>query len=66
MIIRAFQEAPEAAVGLPPVLSDHHAIYYSTPHGPHVLKVCLLRRLQLIKNKVRKFTTTHLPASQSL
>lgn len=45
-------EAPEAAVGVPPVHSGCHAVYYSSPHGSHVFKVSLLHRAHLIKNKV--------------
>lgn len=48
----AFQEAPEAAMGLPPVLTNCHAADCSTPCGPWVLKVCLPHRVHLIKNKV--------------
>lgn len=59
MIRPAFWEAPEAAGGLPPILSNPHAIYHSTPHASHVLKVCLLRRLHLIKNKVMALEEIH-------
>lgn len=39
-------------MGLPPILTNCHAVDCSTPCGPWVLKVCLPHRVHLIKNKV--------------